>query len=489
MVSPLVDSLLFLLSYRKSPQTKGEAMAQGMHLSEQFGRLPNFDGDTEFRLHRNRQKVVQLVNGQLMANQKSESSGLSSRSIENGLYGFAARPEWSMGSAEKVLAQSKANLAVLKSVGSSSSIHYPPSAAKITTSPLFRKEAWMEAQLLDRMKGLDAKLEALGPEIKSRKIILREQSFEKEVWTGLGGHGQTNLVRCHIYFFLTAEGKNGQVEVMEVFGGRGFVEDIFPTDEVVDFHFSRAYKRLKEKMEGAYSKPGKHTVILDPKLAGILAHEAIGHTTEADLVKGGSVAGQFLNKKVASDLVTLVDFAHSFDGKECPVPVYHDDECIEASDTMIIENGILKGFMNSRESSVEFDQPATGHARAWGFDDEPLIRMRNTAILPGKDKLEDMISSVDEGYYLIDHSNGQADSTSEFMFGVTMGYEIKNGQLGRALLDTTISGVAFDMLKSVSMISDEMRWVDSGTCGKKQPMYVGMGGPAIKCQITMGGRS
>ena len=84
--------------------------------------------------------------------------------------------------------------------------------------------------------------------------------------------------------------------------------------------------------------------------------------------------------------------------------------------------------------------------------------MRNTAILPGTDKLEDMIASIDDGYYLIKTNNGQADTTSEFMFGITLGYEIKNGKLGRAIQDTTISGIAFDVLKTVSMISDELHW-------------------------------
>ena len=129
-----------------------------------------------------------------------------------------------------------------------------------------------------------------------------------------------------------------------------------------------------------------------------------------------------------------------------------------------------------------------GNARAWAFSDEPLIRMRNTAILPGNDKLEDIIASVDDGYYLIDSSNGQADTTGEFKFGVSMGYEIKNGKLGRALLDTTISGVAFNMLKTVDMVSDEVIWSSSGFCGKKQPMPVGMGGPALRCKVMIGGR-
>jgi TldD protein len=229
-------------------------------------------------------------------------------------------------------------------------------------------------------------------------------------------------------------------------------------------------------------------VILDSKLAGILAHEAIGHTTEADLVMGGSVAKPWLNQLVASERISLVDYAHTAFGKKLSTPVYFDDEGTPAEDTVIIENGILKGYMHNKETAEIFGAKATGHARAWGFNDEPLIRMRNTAILPGKDRLEDMIASIDDGYYLVDHSNGQADSTSEFMFGVTCGYEIKKGKLGQAIQDATISGVAFDMLKTVTMVSDEMKWVDSGTCGKKQPMFVGMGGPAVKCKINVGGK-
>ena len=92
-----------------------------------------------------------------------------------------------------------------------------------------------------------------------------------------------------------------------------------------------------------------------------------------------------------------------------------------------------------------------------------------------------MISSIDDGYYLIKYNNGEADSTSEFMFGVTLGYEIKNGKLGKALRDTTISGIAFDVLKSVSMISDKIKWNCSGMCGKKQWIPVSDGGPVASC--------
>jgi TldD protein len=165
-----------------------------------------------------------------------------------------------------------------------------------------------------------------------------------------------------------------------------------------------------------------------------------------------------------------------------------DDEGTAAEDVMLIEKGILTGYMHNKHSARHFNAKPTGNARAFTYRDEPLIRMRNTAILPGTSKLEDMIASIEDGYYLIQPSNGQADTTSEFMFGIVLGYEIKNGKLGRAIKDTTISGVAFDVLQNVTMVSDDMTWSCAGMCGKKQLIPVGMGGPAVKTKINIGGR-
>lgn len=271
------------------------------------------------------------------------------------------------------------------------------------------------------------------------------------------------------------------------FGGRGQFEDVFDKPEDLYADIAQLYDHLQAKKDAVKPRAGKHDVVLDADLAGILAHEAIGHTTEADIVRGGSVAAEFVGKPVASELVTMVDFAHTWQGETLPVPVYIDDEGTPSEDQVLIDKGILQGFMHNKESAVHFGNAPTGNARAYQFFDEPLIRMRNTAILPGNDKVEDMIASVDDGYYLMWPSNGQADSTSEFMFGVMLGYEIKDGKLGHAITDTTISGVAFDMLKSISMVSDEMRWSCAGMCGKKQIIPVGMGGPAVKCRIHVGG--
>ena len=261
---------------------------------------------------------------------------------------------------------------------------------------------------------------------------------------------------------------------------------------------------LSHELAHSYCRHGWHTQFaaldfsnqIDEDLESF--EKRIDNETQADVYAGFfshiagynalDVAGDFLNKPVAAELVTLIDYANTMDNNICPVPVFVDDEGTKAKDVKIIDNGILKKYMHNKDSANELSMNLTGNARAYRFSDEPLIRMRNTAIRPGDNKLADMISSIDSGYYLTKSSNGQADSTSEFMFGVVMGYEIKNGKIKQAIKDTTISGIAFDVLKTITMISDEMVWSSGGMCGKKQIIPVGMGGPAIKCKLNIGGR-
>jgi TldD protein len=243
-----------------------------------------------------------------------------------------------------------------------------------------------------------------------------------------------------------------------------------------------------DKREGVYPEAGVADVILDASLAGILAHEAVGHTAESDLVRSGSIASLCRGQLVANEKVSLVDFAHSAWGRRVPLPIHVDDEGTPASDVVLIKEGLLVDYMTNLQDASYIGALPKGNGRAFCYSDEPLVRMRNTCILPGQDRFEDMVASIDRGYYLLMSTNGQADSTSEFMFGVSMGYVIEKGKLGKALRDTTISGVAFDVLKTVSMVGDEVVWSASGNCGKKTRLGVAMGGPAIKCRLRIGGR-
>ena len=347
-----------------------------------------------------------------------------------------------------------------------------------------------QSYLLGIVDELDSYIAERFPKLLSRRIFARVLDMEKLLYTSDGVVSHSYVPRSNVYVFMTTQDKDGQpVEHYKVLGGYGNFLAKFPNAEDLFGKLENQYEQLILKAEGVYAKPGIQTVILDSDLAGILAHEAVGHTVEADFVETGSVGGPMFGKQVASEKVSLVDIAHTAFGNLAPVPVFVDDEGTLAQDQMLIENGILTGYMHNKESALKYGHTPNGNARAFDFSDEPLIRMRNTCILPGTDKLEDMIASVDDGYFFTDMNNGQADSTGEFMFGVPMGFEIKNGKLGRAVKDTTVSGVAFEVLKTADMVSDTVTWTNSGMCGKKQMIPVGMGGPAIKVQINVGGRA
>ncbi len=440
------------------------------------------------RGHENRSRRVALVKGNLVQNVRSESRGISARVTKNGRSGFASVASYSEQDAERVLRAATENALFLDRRAAAARSGYP--ALPFGTAPAPRLIADTEQKrLVDACRTVDEYISKNYPALLSRTVVYYEDSQDKIIVSSDAARGQVTYPRCYIYVMMTAQGKNGApVELFKAFGGLGSFADNFSDLEKLYPDIDQLYRHLMDKTEGVYAEAGTKTVILGGMMGGMLAHEAVGHTVEADLVLGGSVAGPMLHKPVASEMVNLVDFAGEALGKPTPLPVYLDDEGTLAKDAVLIRDGILAGYMNNRETAARFGVEPCGNARAWAFNDEPLIRMRNTCILPGKSSLEEMIASIDDGYYLIDSSNGQADLTGEFMFGVSLGYEIKKGKLGRALLDTTVSGVAFEMLKTVDMLSDRVVWSSSGFCGKKQPMPVGMGGPDMRCRITIGGR-
>ena len=447
-----------------------------------------FKGYTELRLQENRTVQVTLVKGNVTANSRSSTGGVSARAFVNGSWGFSSSPDIAPESVASVIKAATENAAFLDSREHRQGKPLPKVSGSSHNDFSTRKPRLSQKDLVDFTRAVDAHVCQKYPDLSSRTISLSCLDMEKSLLTSDGSSSYSMVPRSFVYVTLAVEKDGRPVELSKSCGGLGQFEDVFTDPEALFPDIEELYQHLLRKADGVYPDAGVKTCVLDAELAGILAHEAIGHTTEADLVMGGSVASRFLGKEAASPLITLVDFANTALGETCPVPVYVDDEGTPARDAYIIDRGILRTYLHNKESAAHFEVPPTGNARAYLFSDEPLIRMRNTAILPGTSKLEDMIASVDDGYYLIRASNGQADSTSEFMFGVPLGYEIKGGKIGRAIRDTTISGVAFDLLKSVTMVSDEMKWLSSGMCGKKQPIPVGMGGPAIKCKVSIGGR-
>jgi TldD protein len=427
----------------------------------------------------------------MVSNAQSQTGGVSARVYRGGTFGFASGAEYTPESVQSVLKAATDNAAfmdthVKKGDPPLPSIAGAPKKFELNR-PVFEDIA--QSYLIDYARAVDELIVKKYKNLISRTVVANCLYMEKLMTVSDGSDFHWFQPRSMVYIFLTAATPDGTpVELFESYGDLGRFDELHKNPADMEKELDDLYEKLMAKREGVHPSPGLKKCILHPDLAGMLSHEAVGHTVEADLVMGGSVAADNLNKQVASEMVTMIDFAHTYNGKPAPMPVYVDDEGTPAEDALLIENGILKGYMHSRESARHFGVKPTGNARAFGFSDEPLIRMRNTFIMPGKDSLEDMIASVDDGYYFVKTGNGQADSTGEFMFGIDLGYEIKNGKIGKAIRETTISGVAFEMLKTVDMLSDKVTWNLAGFCGKKQPMTNSMGGPAIRCDLNVGGR-
>jgi len=228
---------------------------------------------------------------------------------------------------------------------------------------------------------------------------------------------------------------------------------------------------------------GVFPVILENRVVGLLAHEAVGHCAEADLVHGGSFLAGKTGERVASPLVTLVDDGRYPSGFGT---MKYDDEGVPTQKTVLIEKGVVKGFMHSRETAHDFNVKPTGNARAWNFEFDPIIRMRNTYIEKGDQSLEELAEEVKDGYFLMGGLSGQADFTGEFTFSIQEAVHIRSGEFQEPLRGVTISGNAFEVLKQVDAVSKDFD-MQTGLCGKEQVNFVGIGGPSLRTKVLMGG--
>lgn len=443
---------------------------------------------TELRAQANSNQMVRLLKGNLTINQSTIRRGVSARIFKNGVYGFASASDYNRESVRMVLDSAVKNAEFLNLRVKKEP--YPLPEVSKGSFPLNKKEHTVpQRYYIDFAREIDEYILSHYKHLESRSVVCMQDTYEKLLCTTASCDSHTFTPRAGLYIGLTASDSLGvPISLYESRGDFGTFDEVFTEPRNCYEEIDRLYERTMMKREAVYAQGGLKQVILDSDLAGILAHEAVGHTVEGDLVRFGSVAGSNMNRQVASELITMVDYANTYEGRLLGVPVFVDDEGTKAEDVVLIEHGILKEYMHNKETAAHFGAKPRGNARANEFLDEPLVRMRNTAILPGTSSLEDMIASVEDGYYLMNPTNGQADLTGEFMFGVAMGYEIKKGKLGCAIKDTTISGIAFDMLKTVDMVSDEMVWKNVGRCGKKQWIAVSMGGPAIRCRINVGGK-
>jgi TldD protein len=223
---------------------------------------------------------------------------------------------------------------------------------------------------------------------------------------------------------------------------------------------------------------GRMAVVLSSEAGGTMIHEAIGHGLEADLAQQGlSVYSKKIGEKVASSLITVVDDPTLPQKRGSYV---FDDEGVASRRTILVEEGILKGYLYDRLSALEDGVESSGNGRRESYQHKPIPRMSNTMILPGKMSPEEIVHSVEKGLFVRKMGGGQVNTVNgDFIFEVNEGYLIEKGSVGEAVRGAILIGNGPQVLKEIDMVGSDLGF-GIGTCGKD-----GQGVPVADAQPTL----
>ncbi len=360
-----------------------------------------------------------------------------------------------------------------------------PLALYDATNPLGTLEQSEKVALL---KELDAQARTLDPRIQQVTVSLA-MVYETVLVAASDGTFASDirpLVRLNIS--VIAE-QNGRRERGSAGGGGRFSLKRFIDDGLADAYAKEAVRQALVNLEAIDAPAGAMPVVLGPGWSGVLLHEAVGHGLEGDFNRKGSSAytGR-IGDQVASPLCTIVDDA-TLDGRRGSLNM--DDEGEPGQRTVLIENGILKGYMQDKLNARLMGGQSTGNGRRESYSHLPMPRMTNTYMLAGEHDPDEIIRSVKRGIYAANLGGGQVDITSgKFVFSTSEAYLIEDGRITAPVKGATLIGNGPDAMNRVSMVGNDLK-IDPGVgiCGKEgQSIPVGVGQPTLKLdELTVGG--
>jgi TldD protein len=293
------------------------------------------------------------------------------------------------------------------------------------------------------------------------------------------------LTRLSLQVIVEADGRREQGSS----GGGGRFDYAYFTDEVLDEYARKAVDQALVNLEARPAPAGTMTVVLGPGWPGVLLHEAVGHGLEGDFNrKGTSAFSGRIGERVAAPGVTVVDDG-TIARRRGSLNI--DDEGHPTQRNVLIENGVLKGYLQDSLNARLMKVRPTGNGRRESYAHIPMPRMTNTYMLNGGTPREEIIASVKNGLYAVNFGGGQVDITSgKFVFSASEAYVIENGRLGHPVKGATLIGNGPDALTRVALIGDDMTLDPGvGTCGKEgQSVPVGVGQPTLRIDgLTVGG--
>ncbi|HEV2613663.1 MAG TPA: metalloprotease TldD [Gammaproteobacteria bacterium] len=345
-----------------------------------------------------------------------------------------------------------------------------------------------DAQKISLLHQIDQEARALSPHITQ---VMASLAGVYEVVLIMNNQGEMVAdIRPLVRINVTVIAEQGNRREQGVSGGGGrFGYQTFLENHSASHHVKEAVRQALINLDAKPAPAGMMPVVLGPGWPGVLLHEAIGHGLEGDFNrKGTSAFSGRLGQTVAAKNITVVDDGtlHNRRGS-----LNIDDEGTPTSCTTLIENGVLKNYMQDKLNAKLMGMQPTGNGRRESYASMPMPRMTNTYMLPGEHTPEEIIASVKKGIYAVNFGGGQVDITSgKFVFSASEAYLIENGKVTSPIKGATLIGNGPDVLTKVSMVGNDLKLDEGvGTCGKDgQSVPVGVGQPTLKIEaMTVGG--
>jgi TldD protein len=355
-------------------------------------------------------------------------------------------------------------------------------------APINPLDSLSEIEKLDLMRRADAEARAADPRVQEVIVSL---VAAHDIILVMDNAGQISgdvrpLVRMNVQVIVEQGDKREQGSSG---GGARQALDFFLQDDRAMGYAREAVRQALVNLDAVAAPAGMLPVVLGPGWPGVLLHEAVGHGLEGDFNrKGTSAFSGRIGEQVASPLCTVVDDG-TLPGRRGSLTI--DDEGTPSGNNVLIENGILKGYMQDKMNAHLMGVAPTGNGRRESYAHLPMPRMTNTYMLAGEHKPEEIIASVEHGIYAVNFGGGQVDITSgKFVFSANEAYLIEKGKVSHPVKGATLIGNGPEAMNRISMVGDDLA-LDSGvgTCGKEgQSVPVGVGQPTLKIdQLTVGG--
>jgi TldD protein len=312
------------------------------------------------------------------------------------------------------------------------------------------------------------------PKVVNTSVGYSEVHRRKYYLNSEGSHVQEDLITTSVRGLITTkEGSLTQNIRVGIGGSNGF-----GTIRGQERHFEEQTKLALDLLSARPVQSGVYRCIVNPDLAGVFAHEAFGHFSEADIVETLPAMRQrmTLGTKLGSGILNIIDDAT----RPGQLGFYkYDDEGVPVRPTQLIKDGVLVGRLHSRRTAAEFGEPLSGHCVAEDYRYAPIVRMGTIFIQPSGTSLAELFQTLGDGLYLLDAKGGQT-AGENFTFGANYGYEIKSGKVGRMVRDINISGNLYQTLMDIRAVGDDLELAKTGGCGKGQTnIHSCHGGPHI----------